>query len=301
MVQTQTFRPIPNETKSGLTKVATNIWTIESPDCICYRPPMQPRYPYTHRAVVICLKDNSLFIISPIRFTEDIRTDIDELGTVKYIVSPNNIHHLHMGDWSQAYPEARLYASPRLDSKRKDLSFYKTLSTDEPEPEWSEEIDQCIFGSGNGLVDEIVFFHRESNTVVFTDMIMDFDPAVFSSFSRFTTRLNQMYKHTPRGMQLANMFNRKSLRNSLDTVRSWGVERLIVAHSPWLCVEGKEEVKNFLNSAFDWLKLRSPIVEAGIIAISFLVFLLIIIPIHAFIVLVLDIIYPKLVRQSDIC
>lgn len=295
-MQTQTFRPIPNVTKSGLVKVAANIWTIEAPDCIYYRPPMQPKYPYTHRAVVIRLKDSSLFIISPIRITDDIRTDIDALGTVKYIVSPNNIHHLYMGDWGQAYPEARLYASPRLDSKRKDLTFYKTLSTDEPESEWSNEIDRCIFGSGNGLVDEIVFFHRESKTVVFTDMIMDFDSAVFSSFSRFTARLNQMYKHTPRGMQLANMFNRETLRNSLNIVRSWGAEHLIVAHSPWLCVDGKEEVANFLDSAFDWLTPRSTIVEAAIIGISFLAFLLIIIPIHALIVLVLDIVYPKLVK-----
>ncbi|MGB3636186.1 MAG: DUF4336 domain-containing protein [Rivularia sp. (in: cyanobacteria)] len=298
-MQTQTFRPIPNENKSGLVEVATNIWTIEAPDCICYRPPMQPRYPYTHRAVVIRLKDNSLLIVSPIRLTDDIRTDIDALGSVKYIVSPNNIHHLHMGDWSQAYPDARLYASPRLSSKRKDLNFYKTLSTDEPEPEWSEQIDQCIFGSGNGLLDEIVFFHRESNTVVFTDMIMDFDAAVFSSISRVTTQLNQMYKHTPRGMQLVHIFNRKSVRNSFNTVRGWEAEHLIVAHSPWLCVEGKEEVTNFLDSAFDWLKPRSPIIEAAITAAWFLIFLLIILPIHALIVLVLDIAYPKLVKQSS--
>ena len=61
------FRSIPKELKSGLVEVASNIWTIEAKDCVCYRPPMQPRYPYTHRSVVIRLKDNSLFIISPIR------------------------------------------------------------------------------------------------------------------------------------------------------------------------------------------------------------------------------------------
>ncbi len=260
---------------------------------------MQPRYPYTHRAIVIRLKDNNLFIISPIRLTDDIRTDIDALGTLKYIVSPNNIHHLHMGDWSQAYPDARLYASPRLDSKRKDLTFYKTLSTNESEAEWSEQIDQCIFGSG-GFVDEIVFFHRESRTIIFTDMIMDFDPEVFSPFSRVTTRLNQMYKHTPFGMQLVHIFNRASVRNSLNTVRGWQAERLIVAHSPWLCVEGKKEVANFLDSAFDWLKPRSRIIEAAYTAYWFLIFVLIIVPVHALIVLVLDIIYPKFVKRSEI-
>lgn len=103
---------------------------------------MQPRYPYTHRAIVIRLNDNSLFIISPIYLTPDLRAEVDTLGAVKYIVSPNHLHHLHMGDWDQAYPDTKLYASPRLPAKRKDLTFYKTLSTDTPEPEWAGQIAQ---------------------------------------------------------------------------------------------------------------------------------------------------------------
>jgi hypothetical protein len=130
---------------------------------------------------------------------------------------------LYLGDWSQAYPNARLYASPRLAPKRQDLTFYKTLSTDLPETEWVGQIDWCIFRSGNGWFDEIVFFHRESRTVMFTDLVMDFDPATFSSISRVTTRWNQMYQHTPR--------DRASLRNSLKAVRAWEPERA-VAHSP---------------------------------------------------------------------
>lgn len=150
----QSFHPIPSESKSGLIKVASNIWTIEAKECVCYRPPMQPRYPYTHRAVVIRLNnDDSLFILSPIQLTPDIRADIDALGVVKYLVSPNHLHHLYMGDWSRAYPDARLYASPRLALKRKDLTFYKTLSTNTPEPEWAEQIAQCISDLGtDGLM-----------------------------------------------------------------------------------------------------------------------------------------------------
>ena len=170
------FRPVLNKPESGLVQVASNIWTNEAKGCVYYRPPMQPRYPYTHRAVVIRLDDGDLFILSPIQLTSDIRADIDRIGVVKYLISPNHIHHLYLGDWSQAYPDARLYASPRLAPKRKDLTFYKTLSTGTPEPEWAGQIDQCIFGSGNGWIDELVFFHRASRTVVFTDLVMDFDP-----------------------------------------------------------------------------------------------------------------------------
>jgi len=260
---------------------------------------MQPRYPYTHRAVVIRLHNNSLFILSPIQFTADIRADIDALGVVKYVVSPNHLHHLYMGDWSRAYPDAKLYASPGLASKRKDLTFYKTLSTDTPEPEWSGQIDQCIFGSGNGWFDEIVFFHRASRTVVFTDMIMDFDPAIFSSISQVTTQWNQMYRHTPRGVQFAHIFDRAFLRDSLKSVRAWEPEYTIVAHSSWLCVEGRKQVVDLLDSAFDWLTPQPAILEAVMAMVRFLTLLLVILPIHALVVLAADIVYPRLVRGGS--
>lgn len=295
---TQSFRPIPNESESSLIEVASNIWTIEAKEHVCYRPPMQPRYPYTHRAIVIRLNDNSLFIISPIRLTSDIRAEIDALGAVKYLVSPNHLHHLYLRDWSQAYPDARIYASPRLASKRKDLTFDKTLTTNIPEPEWSGQIDQCIFGSGNGWIDEIVFFHHASRTIVFTDLVMDFDPATFSSFARVTTRWNQMYQHTPRGVQLGHIFDRATLRDSLKMIQSWEAEHAIVAHSPWLCVDGKEQVTAFLTAAFDWLTPQPAIVEAVMGVGRLLMLLLVVLPIHTLLVLIVDGAYERFVKRG---
>jgi hypothetical protein len=202
------------------------------------------------------------FLLSPIKLTPEIRTTVEALGAVKYLVSPNHLHHLHLGEWSQTYPDAKLYASPQLSPKRKDLSFHKTLSSDTPEPEWPGQIDQCLFGQGNGWFDELVFFHQASSTVIFTDMIMNFDPATFSPLSQITTRRNQMYQHTPRGIQLAHIFDRATVGKSLETVRGWEPEYAIVAHSPWLCVEGKQQVAGFLDSAFDWLAPRPALIEA---------------------------------------
>lgn len=258
---------------------------------------MQPRYPYTHRAIVIRLNDNSLFVISPIHLTPDLRAEIDTLGAVKYIVSPNHLHHLHMGDWNQAYPDAKLYASPQLPAKRKDLTFNKTLCTDTPELEWAGQIEQCVFGTGNGWFDEIVFFHQASGTVIFTDLIMDFDPTTFTQIAQATTRWNQMYRHTPLGIQLAHTLNRATLRNALQTIRAWEAEQAIVAHSPWLCVEGKHQVADLLDSAFDWLAPKPAIVESVMTVGRLLALFLIVLPIHALIVLIADIIAPKLINN----
>jgi hypothetical protein len=260
---------------------------------------MQPRYPYPYRAIVIRLDDSSLFVISPIQLTASIRTDVDLLGSVKYLVSPNHLHHLYLGDWSQAYPDARVYASPRLTSKRKDLTFYKTLSTDIPEPEWAGQIDQCLFGSGNGWIDELVFFHRASCTVIFTDLVMDFDPLTFSPLSRLTTQWNQMYQHTPRGVQFGHIFDRASLQSALKTVRSWEAEHAIVAHSPWLCVDGKKHVAAFLDSAFDWLTPKPALIEGTTAVARLLTLLLVILPVHVLIVLAADIVYPQLMKQDE--
>ncbi|MEO0376700.1 MAG: DUF4336 domain-containing protein [Cyanobacteria bacterium P01_A01_bin.17] len=292
------LRPIPSDATSPLIEVAASIWTLEADSFVYYRPPAQPRYPYTHRAVVIRLEDGSLFIHSPIALTPAIRNDIDALGTVKYLVSPNHIHHLRLSDWSAAYPDAKLYASPGLPPKRKDLKFETTLSSDVPEPEWKGQIEQLNFKSWNGWLDEIVFFHCESRTVIFTDMIMDFDPEIFSGISRITTRWNQMYRHSPRGIQLVHSFGRESLRQALANVKAWEPEHLIVAHSPWQCVDGKVQVAEFLKTAFDWLEPQPKPIETVLGVARFSALTLLILPFHLLLVLAADIVYPRLVKAE---
>lgn len=288
------LRPIPPESENSLIQVASNIWTIEAEGFVYYRPPAQPRYPFSHRGVVIRLKNNTLFIHSPIALTPAIREEVDTLGTVKYLISPNHIHHLHLGEWSDAYPAAILYASPGLITKRKDLAFKKTLSTDIPEPEWEGQIEQSIFKSWNGWFDELVFFHCESSTVILTDMVMDFNPSTFSALSQVTTQWNQMYRHTPRMMQYVHAFGRDKLRRILEKIRGWEPEHLIVAHSPWQCVDGKQKVSDFLDFAFDWLAPRPKSIETTLAVSRFSTLAFLLLPIHAFLILTADIIYPRL-------
>ncbi|MEL6437828.1 MAG: hypothetical protein AAFQ80_01035 [Cyanobacteria bacterium J06621_8] len=126
---------------------------------------------------------------------------------------------------------------------------------------------------------------------------MDFDSNTFSPLSRLTTQWNKMYKETPRGVRLAHTFNRVLLRDSLETVRTWKPEHLIVAHSTWLCLDGEEQVASFLSSVFDWLKPQPFILETVMTATRFSLLLFIVLPLHALIVLFADLIYPNLTKQ----
>ena len=49
--------------------------------------------------------------------------EVDALGRVAHLVSPNRIHHLYLGDWKALYPAARLWGPASTISKRSDLAL----------------------------------------------------------------------------------------------------------------------------------------------------------------------------------
>jgi hypothetical protein len=61
---------------------------------------------------VIKLNDGSLWIHSPIAPNKNLLKEIDLLGKVRYLVSPNKIHYVHIFAWKKIYPDAIAFASP---------------------------------------------------------------------------------------------------------------------------------------------------------------------------------------------
>ena len=152
--------------RQNLQPFGPEIWIADGPVASFYG------FPYSTRMAVIRLSDGSLFVWSPVALSTALRAAVDALGPVRHLVSPNALHHLFLADWTSAYPEARLYASPRLRRKRRDLSFNVELG-DAPEPAWAGDIDQIVL-HGSFALTEIVFFHRHSRTALFADLIQNF-------------------------------------------------------------------------------------------------------------------------------
>lgn len=126
------------------------------------------------RMAVAQLSDGRVWVWSPIPLTDALAQEVEALGPVSYIVSPNKIHHLYMGEWAERWPDARLYASPGLAKKEPNLQFHGELQ-DAPEPGWADDIDQVIF-RGSIMMEEVVFFHRASRTAILGDLIERNDP-----------------------------------------------------------------------------------------------------------------------------
>jgi hypothetical protein len=235
---------VTTEPSSGaLTPFGPDIWIADGPVVSFYG------FPYPTRMVIVRLADGRLFVWSPIALTAALRDAVAALGEVRFLVSPNVIHHLFLGDWKEAFPDARLYASPKLRRKRKDLAFDADLG-DAPPPEWQAEIDQVAV-RGSFAMTEIVFFHLASRTAIFADLIENFRPDWFTGWKGVLARLDGIvapHPGAPREWRLS-FLGRRAARASLERILAWPIERVVMAHGEPVTQDGRA----FVRRAFRWL------------------------------------------------
>jgi hypothetical protein len=208
--------------------------------------------PYPTRCVIVRLENGDLWVWSPIKLTTDLRADVDGLGPVRHLVSPNKLHHLYLKEWKTAYPEAALWGPQSTIKKRSDLSFREPL-TDNPPQDWLPDIDQAWF-RGSFAMDEIVFFHRPSGTAIVADLIQTFSDRFLRKhwgWFRFLARLDGLTQDqagAPREWRLS-FINRAPARRARAKVLSWNCQRVIVAHGEWVRADGHA----LLQKSFRWL------------------------------------------------
>ena len=104
-----------------LNNIGENIWTVEGEAVLFFG------MPYTTIMTLIKMASGDIWIHSSLKLSQDLIREVSARGNVKYLVSPNKLHHLFIADWIKAFPEAICYASPGLVKKRRDITFDKEL------------------------------------------------------------------------------------------------------------------------------------------------------------------------------
>ena len=173
-----------------LQAIGEGIWIADCPTVRFYG------MPFPTRMTVVRLADGSLFIHSPERLDDNLRRAVDDRGPVRHLISPNKLHHLFLDRWLQAYPQAVCYAAPGLSAKRSDLRFDIQLDDRVPAA-WAGTIDQLLF-RGSPVMEEVVFFHRPSATLIVTDLIENFAPASLNFWQRGLAHDIQVRATAPR-------------------------------------------------------------------------------------------------------
>ncbi len=210
--------------------------------------------PFPTRMTVIRLENGDLFIHSPIELGDKLKEEIDHIGTVKHLISPNRIHYWWIDQWAKAYPEAIKWASPgsRKAALKQGWHFDNDLE-DIPDKAWCDDIDQLIV-RGSCLLEEVVFFHKNSKTLILADLIENFESKkVQSKFLRLMMRIAGNLDpdgKLPIDLRLGYLGRHSMLRANIKTMLSWEPEKIILSHGRWFSSNGIAELKR----AFRWVK-----------------------------------------------
>jgi hypothetical protein len=200
------------------------------------------------RCTVVRLPEGGLWVHSPVRLVEGLREAVAALGPVRFLVAPNLMHHLYVGDWAAAFPEARVLAPAGLRRKRPELRIDAELG-EAPEPGYSAVFEQTQL-RGMPVLDEFAFLHRPSRTLVLTDGAFNIHDSP-SWVTRTYLKLSGAYgRLSVTWFEKTLVKDKAALRASVDRVLAWDFERVVVCHGEVQEQGGREA----LRSAFAWLQ-----------------------------------------------
>ena len=190
--------------------------------------------PFTTRMTVMQLASDDLFLHSPIAFDAELARQLSSMGRVRHLVSPNQFHYAHIGEWARAFPDAITWASPRARERARargiEVQFTRDLSAEAPDG-WQNEIEQTTIPGG--IFGEFVFFHKESRTLILTDTIINFELDKLAQPWRLATRMTGMYYPHGQiffGMRLPLLLQKRKSKAAVERFLSWQPERIIISH-----------------------------------------------------------------------
>jgi hypothetical protein len=201
----------------------------------------------TSTMTVLRLGDGSLLVDSPIAMTNERRAAVEALGEVTHLYAPNTFHHLSIGDWSHAFPAAKVHAPKGLEKKRPDVGIERNPD-DTPEPAFISVVDEIRIEGFR--LEETALFYRPSRTLVVADLVHNIGRPEHA-WTKFYTTMMGFYGRVAlsRALRWTAFSDRAAARRSLDELLTFPFERLVVGHGTPVTVNAREA----LAMAYGWM------------------------------------------------
>ncbi len=200
------------------------------------------------RMTIIRLADGELAVISPVQVSEGLMGELNGLGEVRHIIAPNLYHYLFAADFKAAYPSATFWATPGLPTKKPNLNVDQVI-TDAPNSPWQGMV--CLFfdgvqtlgPGGPDPLEEWVFFHAASRTLILTDTAFCFDES-FPWLTQLVTKVGGGYKSLgPSLLERIATSAKGTVKASVKQVLRWDFDRVIMSHGSIVERDGKAQFK----------------------------------------------------------
>jgi hypothetical protein len=223
-----------------LTSIAEGIWMDTEPVSFL-------GLRLTANMVVLRLADQSLLLYSPLSLTPERRAAVEALGPVAHLYAPNLYHHLWIGEWSAAFPFARLHAPKALAKKRPDLRIDRAHDA-MPETAFAGVLDELRI-DGFRLA-ESVLVYRPARTLVVADLVHNIGRPLHG-WTKLYAKAMGFYDRVAlsRMLRWAAISDRAAVCRGLSDVLAHPFDRLIVGHGAPL----NENARDTLAAAYTWL------------------------------------------------
>jgi Domain of unknown function (DUF4336) len=198
------------------------------------------------RMTVVRLQDGCLWLHSPVPITKELKAELMALGEVAYVVAPSKMHYLFAADCMAAFPQATLFGAPGLQTKRPNLKGMRELQA-LPEPSWQEDLEQLFF-AGMPLVNETVWFHKPSRTLIVTDLLQYYQGDLsfgLKIYAKLTGTSKQLA--VPKTVRWL-VKDRIAALASAQKILNWPFERVVVAHNVILETDAYTTVEKAFES-----------------------------------------------------
>lgn len=224
-----------------LTAVTENLWYDE------FDLFMPGKIHFRGRMTVIRIRDRELVLHSPIPIDDTLAQELKGLGEVRYIIAPNCFHHLHVLACHARYPDTYIYGAPGLDKKRSDIPFQEILGSTPPTPLQADFEQRLIAGVPS--INEVVFFHRPSRSLIVTDLIFNIHDCA-NWQSRLLFRIMGAYKKPAQSrLWRSSTKDRNAAKDSVSQMLAWDFTRLIMAHGNIV----EHDAKTTTTQALQWM------------------------------------------------
>lgn len=203
--------------------------------------------PFPTRMTIVRLRSGGIWLHSPIVDKNGLSRAVAELGPVRHLIAPNWIHYSWVPDWQMRFEDAITWGSPgvvaRAATQGLTLRIDHELGDASPE-DWRGDLDQRLAISR--LHQEVVFFHRDSRTLVLTDLVENFELSKMPWWTRPILRFGGVCDPDGRmPRDIAASFGRETAhtRELIQTMIGWEPERVIIAHGRWYDRDGTAELQ----------------------------------------------------------
>lgn len=196
---------------------------------------------FGNRMTVIRLSSGKLLLHSPVKISDSLLDSVRQLGEVGFIVTPNNFHGLFVEEWRREFPEAKYFTAKEV-KETESLSF--PLSSLRSEVLGASI--EIIKIEGAPKVNEYAFIHKESNTLILTDLAFNIGTNI-SFWSKVFFKLNGTFdKFGPSRLMKTMIADPAALNSSIDKVLAFDISRVIVSHGNIL----ESNARSTLKEAF---------------------------------------------------